>query len=84
MKVLIKTPLCHCWYLYNQSHRDGAPARVWMNGSHEWFVRGLLHRDNGPALEFAWGFKGWYQHGQRDYAKWCNSKDWMAESESYE
>lgn len=35
---------------YGPYHREGGPARIWVDGSEEWYIRGKCHRRDGPAI----------------------------------
>jgi hypothetical protein len=46
-------------------HRDGAPARVYVNGTEEWYRHGKRHRDpdEGPAASYPDGRRIWFVDG---------------------
>ena len=47
------------WWLDGKLHREGGPARVWLNGTKEWWRDAKLHRKNGPAITYHNGTKAW-------------------------
>lgn len=53
------------WYnLKGNLHRNGAPARKFVDGTELWFRHGELHRLDGPAIIWADGTHEWYVRGE--------------------
>jgi hypothetical protein len=53
------------WWVDDQLHRVGGPAKVSQYGDKDWYFQGKRHRVGAPAVEWKDGRREWWQNGLR-------------------